>query len=229
MLKSDKSKQSFKKPKIMKKLFVLTVLSATFYFTSNAQNTRFGFTAGATFANYHSKVDGESETADSKTGLTVGVLVDVPVNKHFSFQPAVNFVQKGTKDEQGGDKVSIRVNCIEVPMNFLYNTAGNTGNFFIGAGPSLAFALSGKMKFDDGTNSISEDVKFGSGDEDLMKGFDLGANFLAGYAFSNGLFLSANYNMGLSNLNPDASDDATLKSSYFGIKLGYMLKGKGKK
>lgn len=212
----------------MKKLFVLTVAAATFYFTGNAQNTRFGFTAGATFANYNSKADGESDKADSKTGVTVGVLVDVPVSQHFSFQPALNFVQKGTKDGESGEKVSIGVNCIEVPMNFLYNTAGNTGNFFIGAGPSFAFAVSGKMKFDDGTNSVTEDIKFGSGDEDLMKGFDLGANFLAGYAFSNGFFLSANYNMGLSNLNPSGSDDGTLKSSYFGIKLGYLLNGKKK-
>lgn len=213
----------------MKKLFVLTVVCATFYFTGNARNTRFGFSAGATFANYNSKLNGESDKGDSKPGVTVGVLVDVPVSQHFSFQPAINFVQKGTKEEEGGEKVSLGVNCIEVPMNFLYNTAGNSGNFFIGAGPSLAFGLSGKIKFDDGTTSESEDIKFGSGDEDLMKGFDLGANFLAGYAFSNGLFVSANYNMGLSNLNPSGSDDGTLKSSYFGIKLGFLLNGKAKK
>ncbi len=217
----------------MKKLLFLTAVFTGIQLTSNAQNTRFGFTGGAVFANYNSKIDGESDKGKSKPGLTAGIMIDVPVSKNLSFQPAVNFVQKGAKHEEtfGGvtEKVTIGVNCIEVPLNLLYNASGNTGNFFIGAGPSVAFALSGKWKYDDGTNSLTEDIKFGTGDDDLMKGFDLGANFLTGYCFPNGLLLSVNYNMGLSNLNPDVSSDGTLKSSYFGIRLGYLLKGKGGK
>ncbi len=217
----------------MKKLLCLTLLFAGCYFTSLGQNTRFGFTAGVSFANYNSKVDGESDNGNSKVGLTAGVLVDIPLSKNLSFQPAVNFVQKGTKDEQtfGGvtEKVSLGTNHIEVPFNFLFNASGNTGNFFIGAGPSLAFGISGKLKYDDGTDSFTEDVKFGSSDDDFMKGFDLGANFLAGYCFPNGLLFSANYNAGLSNLFPGGSGgNGTLKSHYFGIKIGWMLNGKNK-
>jgi hypothetical protein len=217
----------------MKKLFSLSVIVVVSHFIVNAQTVRLGFTAGAAFANYKSKETGQTDNGNSKTGLAAGVLVDIPAGKHFSFQPAVNFVQKGTKEEQttGGvtEKVTINVNCIEVPLNFLYNARSNNGNFFIGAGPSLAFALSGKGKFDDGSNSLSVDLKFGSDPNDIMKGIDLGANFLTGYCFHNGLFLSVNYNMGLSNLNPAGSNDGTLKSHYFGIKLGYLLNGKGKK
>jgi Outer membrane protein beta-barrel domain len=217
----------------MKKLFLIALVAMASHFAGNAQNTRFGFTAGAVFTNYKTKVSGESDKADSKAGITAGILVDIPAGKHFSFQPAVNFVQKGTKNEQtsGGttEKYQITVSSIEVPLNLLYNASGNTGNFFIGAGPSLAFALSGKSKFDDGTLSDKEDLKFGNGDDDDLKGLDLGANFLTGYCFPNGLFLSFHYNIGLSNLFPGGSSDATLKSHYFGIKLGWLLKGNGKK
>ena len=216
----------------MKKLFFLTVIFVASHFIGYAQTTRFGFTAGAAFANYHSKVDGETDNGNSKTGITAGILVDIPAGKHFSFQPAVNFVQKGTKDEQtiGGitEKVKLNVNCIEVPLNFLYNAGGSTGNLFIGAGPSLAFALSGKGKYDDGTNSITQDLKFGNSDDDDMKGLELGANFLTGYSSKSGLLFSVNYNAGLSNLIPGSSD-GTVKSHYFGIKLGYLLNSKGKK
>lgn len=202
------------------------------HFTGQTQNTRLGFTAGSVFANYNSKVDGESDNGNSKTGITAGVLVDIPAGKHFSFQPAVNFIQKGSKDEQtsGGvtETVSVNINSIEVPLNFLYNAGSNSGSFFIGAGPSFAFALSGKFKYSDGSNSVSEDIKFGNGDDDDIKGMDLGANFLAGYNFKNGLLFSVNYNAGLANLSPGSSSDETLKSHYFGIKLGYFLKGKGK-
>jgi hypothetical protein len=218
----------------MKKTIITLTTGILFMYVAYAQNTRIGFTAGAAFANYKAKVDGESDQAKSKTGITAGILVDIPLSEHFSFQPAVNFVQKGTKDEEtfGGvtEKIQLTVNSIEVPLNFLYNAPGNTGNFFIGAGPSLAFAISGKWKFEDGTNSLTEDVEFGNDEnEDDMKGLDLGANFITGYRFPNGLLLSVNYNMGLSNLVPGGSDDGTLKSSYFGIKLGWLLNGKGKK
>lgn len=217
----------------MKKLLLLTITFAGCYFAGHAQNTRIGFTGGASFANYHSKVDGESDNGNSKTGLTAGIVVDLSLGDHFSIQPALNFVQKGTKDEQtlGGitEKVSLRTNHLEIPLNLLYNTNGDAGNFFIGAGPSLSFALSGKWKYEDNDNSLTEDVKFGSNqDEDDMKGFDFGANFLAGYCFPNGMFVSANYNLGLSNLFPGGSSDGTLKSNYFGVKLGYLLKGKTK-
>ena len=233
MPKSDMSRQNFKST-IMKKLLFLTVVFAGCYFAGRAQNSRLGFTGGASFANYKAKMDGESDNGNSKTGITAGLLVDVPLGDHFSFQPALNFVQKGTKDEQtlGGitEKVSLTTNHIEVPLNFLFNTNGDAGNFFIGAGPSFAFGVSGKWKYEDDQNSLSEDVKFGNSDEDDLKGMDLGANFIAGYSFPNGLFLSANYNLGLSNLvAADPGGDASLKSSYFGIRLGYLLKGKGKK
>jgi hypothetical protein len=217
----------------MKKLFFLPIVFIVSHFTSSAQTIRLGFTAGAAFANYTSKVDGETDNADSKTGATAGVLADVSTSKHFSFQPALNFVQKGTKNKEPFNNVTERttlgINCIEMPLNFLYKAGGNSGNFFIGAGPSLAFALSGKLKFKDNTNSASEDIKFGSVDDDVMKVLDLGANFTTGYCFRSGLMLSANYNKGLNNLFPHGSDDGKLKSSYFGIRLGYLLNKKAKK
>ncbi len=192
-----------------------------------AQNIQFGFTGGVSIANYKSKVDGNSESGKAKGGLMIGVLADIPVGKHFSFQPAVNFVQKGTKDEQTyagiTAKYSINVNCIEVPLNFLYNTRGKAGNFFVGAGPSFAVAFSGKGKFTDGTNSETTNLKFGNTDDDNMKSFDLGANFMTGFSMKNGIMFSVNYNAGLNNLFPHGTDDGTLKSSYFGIKLGYLL------
>ena len=217
----------------MKKLFFLAVIVIASHLTGHSQNIRFGFMAGIPFSNYISKEAGETNNGKSKAGVTAGVLVDIPAGKHFSFQPAINFVQKGTKDDQtvGGvtEKIKINVNCIEVPLNFLYNAPGNTGNFFIGAGPSFAFALSGKIKYDDGTNSGSQDLKFGNGENDDMKGLDLGVNFLTGYRSQNGLLFSVNYNAGLSNLVPGGSANGTAKSHYFGIRLGYLLNGRGKK
>jgi hypothetical protein len=220
----------------MKKLFIISLAIFATLFSSYAQSTRLGFTAGAGFSNYNSKIDGESNNGKSVTGITAGVFVDVPISKNFSFQPAVNYIQKGTKYEQTiqgfKETTELTVNCLEVPLNFLYNSGGNKGNFFIGAGPSFPFSLSGSLLFLDELTPIgfpAEDLKFGNGEDDDMKGFDFGANFITGYCFKNGLLLSANYNAGLTNLIPGGSDNGTVKSHYFGIKLGYVLKGKAKK
>jgi hypothetical protein len=83
----------------MKKLLLTPLLFVAFQFTSNAQNIHFGFTAGATLANYKFKMAGVSFSQKSKIGITAGMLADISISKNFSIQPAANFVQKGTKVE----------------------------------------------------------------------------------------------------------------------------------
>lgn len=211
----------------MKKIIILFLAVAFMSSSLPAQKTQFGVNAGITIANYTAKYDGESETADSKLGFTLGVVANISLGEHFSIQPGLNFVQKGTKDEEtiGGvtEKASLTTNHLELPINFLYNTNSSNGNFFIGAGPSFAFGVSGNWKYDDGTTTVDESVNFGDSDEDDMKGFDFGANILAGYTFGNGLTFSANYNVGISNLAPGGNSNNSLRSNYFGIKVGWMF------
>ena len=214
----------------MKKLLpvVLIIISVNAY----AQKVRVGFTTGISIANYKAKMGNESQSGNAKAGFTAGILLDLAIGKHLSFQPAINFVQKGTKDEQTisntTEKVKLTTNYIELPLNFLYNSRGRFGNFFIGAGPSFAVAISGKYKYSDGVNSTDENIKFGSGDDDMMKQVDIGANFLTGFALNNGLMFSVNFNAGLNTLAAQDSDDASLRSHYAGIKLGYLLNFKRK-
>jgi len=214
----------------MKKLLPVALIIISV--NAHAQKMRFGFTSGISVANYKAKLGDESKSGNAKAGFTAGLLLDLPVGKHFSFQPAVNFVQKGMKDEQTffntTEKVKLTTNYIELPLNFLYNSRGKIGNFFIGTGPSIAVAISGKYKYSDGTNSANENIKFGSGDDDMMKPVDLGINFLTGFSLNNGLMFAVNFNAGMNNLAAQNSDDASLRSHYVGIKLGYLLNNRRK-
>ncbi len=81
----------------MKKLLFLSIVCLALHFTGNAQGTRFGITAGAAFSNYDTKIGGESSNDKSLTGPTFGVLVDIPLSKNFSFQPAVITCKKEQK------------------------------------------------------------------------------------------------------------------------------------
>jgi Outer membrane protein beta-barrel domain len=209
----------------MKKYFLFAVALTSI--NTYAQKSQLGFTGGTTIANYKMKSDGNDESLNSKFGFTLGVIGNVPFGRNWSIQPGINWVQKGTKDEETiagvTEKVALITNHIEVPVNFIYTGKG----FFIGAGPSFAFGVSGKIKVDDGTTKADEKVKFGNSDNDDIKPFDFGANAVAGYQFSSGFFIAANYNFGLSNLIPGDAQNSSVKSRYAGIKLGYFLKGKG--
>src|SRR5215470_2635656 len=130
----------------MKKTIITLTAFIFFMYAANSQTARIGVTVGGTLANYQIKADGEDQSGNSKAGFTAGVIVNLPAGKNFMIQPGVNWVAKGTKDEQDGHTGSITVNSIEIPVNFVYTS---TGGFFIGAGPSASFAVSGKAKLDD--------------------------------------------------------------------------------
>jgi hypothetical protein len=203
----------------MKKTIIILMAFIFFMHAANSQKARIGFTAGSSLANYRIKEDGEDQSGDSKAGFTAGLIVNIPAGKNFTIQPGVNWVGKGSRMEEDFMKVSITVNSIEIPVNFLYTS---TGGFFVGAGPSASFAVSGKAKVDD----VSADMHFGNSTDDDMKGFEFGANVVTGYQSPGGFLVAANFNQGFSNLIPGDAGNSSLKSHYFGIRLGYVLKGK---
>ncbi len=217
----------------MKKLYIILIACIALHITSSAQGARIGIVAGAPISNFNSKSDFGSYNGKANTGFTAGFVVDFPLGSSFSMQPGLNYVQKGTRFEEPVDgqvlKANTTVNNLELPLNFLFNTHTSSGNFFIGAGPSVSYALSGKVKVSDGINSTSETLKFGTTPEDDMKSYEFGANFTTGFTFKQGLILAVNYNAGLSNLDPLPSDGSKTNSHYFGIRAGYMFGGNGKK
>jgi hypothetical protein len=113
----------------------------------------------------------------------------------------------------------------------VYNIPAGTGNVFLGLGPTIGFGISGTFKTTEtGDPDASADIKF-DGDKDPtddkvhLKAIDFGANFLAGYKLTNGLFFTAGYAMGFSSIHPE--DDVDFKNKGFSLKIGYMF-NKGK-
>ena len=185
---------------------------------------KIGLTGGVAFANVTAKLEGVSVSAKMKPGFTMGVFTDIPVSSNFSFQPALNFVQKGSKSGDETYKDKLNYNYLEVPLNFIYNNSG----FFIGAGPSTSFGISGKEEFidkQDPANSENTKVKFGSAEEEVKR-CEFGANVLTGYQTAGGFMFSVNYNLGLNNIaNGNAIEGGTIKNKYFALKIGYILNG----
>ena len=212
----------------MKKLiFLLTVVISV---SVHAQKSQFGITAGTAIANYKAKLGSISFSTKSNTGFTAGVFANIAAGNSLVFQPALNWVQKGSKVDESAngyvEKSSLITSHIEMAANTLFSSNG----FFAGGGPTLSFGIAGTSKAESGGVKTSEKVKFGNSDNDDMKSFDLGANVLAGYQFKKGFLIAANYNIGLSNLAPGSDPNkGKLKSSYFGIRLGYVINKAGSK
>jgi len=215
---------------------------------ANAQAT-FGIHASGILASgtekYKDANDSEENfTTDYKSRFSwkVGGVANIPVASAISFMPQLNILSKGGKideKESLGEDFSyevegkVKLTYVELPFNFVYNTS----SFFVGAGPSLSFGIGGNMEGKSITNIMGDvqtdshdmDVKF-DGKKDAedekvhLKSMELGANFIAGYKLPNGLFIQANYNLGLSNIDPE--EGYTSKNKYFGIGIGYFFGSK---
>jgi hypothetical protein len=186
--------------------------------------TKFGVKMGPNWANWTVKEDGQRDDEfKSRFGFHAGFVADIGISSNFSFQPQLLYVNKGSAIDHGDHTDNAVMNSIDIPLNFLYKAPSSGGTFFVGGGPNLGFNLSGTMKSDEHEN---EKIEIGS-DVGQLKGFDFGLNFLAGYELKNGLFFSANYTPGLTNLaNVPSGVDYTARSNYFGLSVGYFFGGK---
>ena len=206
------------------KNFILTLLVLiTLFPFAKAQKASFGVTAGTTFSQVRLSDNESKDNTNYLFGFSAGVTADLPLGKNFSFQPALQFLQKGGREKSdffGNDAtITIRLNYLDLPLNFLYRAPGTNGHFVVGLGPSVSVGLSGKDKISSSDGTEEEDIHFGSG-SDHLKAFELGGNILMGYEWKSGFSVQANYNHGLSNNSNDS--DTKWKSAYFDA-IGIVL------
>jgi hypothetical protein len=226
---------------------VLLVLALLGTLSTYAQ-VNFGVKAGFSGASVKFKQDGVSN-ADANEGNKMlptwhaGLLADIQLAENFYVQPALLYSNKGVKNSSdmtvAGVTVksenSLNLTYLELPVNLLYKQELGSGKIFGGFGPYVAYGLGGKSKSKVTTGTVEtsgdvkikfdgkKDVDIAEGDTDFhLKGLDAGANFILGYELKNGFLVSANYSLGLSNIDPN--DKSSMKNSYFGISLGFILK-----
>lgn len=205
-----------------------------------------GVQAGVIDANVMAKDAGETVPTKDLISWKAGLVFDFKLGKTFSFMPNLNVLVKGAKTESsttatfGGITTSrnrtgkTKFTYLEVPLNFVYNSKGTAGGLFVGLGPSLSVGLSGKSTVTTTvttngattTTTSEQNIKFddkkdANDNDEHAKSLELGGNFLVGYKFRSGLFISANYNQGFTDV--DLTDNASFKNYYFGLNLGFNL------
>lgn len=204
----------------MKKLLMIAVMVVSGGIVS--AQTKFGFKVGYNAANVSSNLEDVKEDGKTLSGIGFGAFAEFSVSKNFVIQPQVNYNRKGIAIAHAGHSDKLIFNVLDIPVNALYRS--NNG-FFIGGGPNLGFNLSGGLRSHDDP-SENEDFSFGK-NEDQIKRMDFGVNLLTGYEFKNGLFVSANYLRGLTNLSNTPGE--TWRNNVLNISLGYSFGGAKKK
>ena len=93
----------------MKKISFIIVAFIVLATTASAQ-VKFGGKAGINIAKLSGKSEGETQNLDSKVGLHIGGLVEIPVSESFSVMPELNFDQLGGKQSVSSFETKLLMN-----------------------------------------------------------------------------------------------------------------------
>ena len=182
----------------------------------SAQN-RIGPKLGLNLSTLTLKSGGISAETKSRVGFHFGMVAEVPVNENLAIQPGILFSQKGSNYEiDPSPKISL--NYLEIPVNIVYKFPLIAYKFLVFGGPYLAYGINGKANF----NGKSNDITWGTNEEDDFKPIDLGLNIGAGIEINN-LQITAQGGFGLLNLATVTDDGGESKVRAIGISAAYLF------
>ena len=140
---------------------IIFAIALVFSFNVQAQDISFGIKTGVQSANV--KVPGFvgdiSQIPDFKsiTTFNVGAVAEIGLHKNFAVQPELNFTQKGFQINEGFDvnlfdlPVPVGVtaiskfNYLEMPLLAKAKFGNELANFYVLAGPTFGYAMSGTL------------------------------------------------------------------------------------
>ncbi|WP_165358948.1 porin family protein [Spirosoma sordidisoli] len=218
------------------RLFFVLLLIQTVSFAQ----VRLGITGGGQLVNQAYTFDGQPMSGKGILGYHGGFMLDAIVTDNLSFRPQLLYSVKGAKlpdlgigqllGDLGGltglgsldASVKSTMTYIEMPLQLVYSLDAGPGWINLGAGPYVAYGLSGKTVSSLAGQNETTPIDFGSG-EDQAKRLDYGLRVSVGYELPSGLVLTGFYSPGLSNISNTA--DQKVKNTAFGLSLGFLFGG----
>ncbi|GHT50458.1 hypothetical protein AGMMS49982_05800 [Bacteroidia bacterium] len=193
----------------MKKIVFLSAIALVSVASVNAQELKFGVTAGLNIPSFSGDL---GQSMESTIGFQVGAVADVALTESFSIVPELLFSQRGGKPKGGGDATTL--GYLQLPINAMYKIAINDNSkVLVFAGPYIGY----------GITSSRDGVDFGSAPEHALNPLDFGLNIGAGYQFGS-IFAKAQYNIGLTNVANEVEGRKTDGgNSNIAITVGYFF------
>lgn len=222
----------------MKTKISITLLLLFLNISSSSAQKFLGIRAGINLSNYNTS--NNISTSINKTSevlLTFGIPFETYISPNFSIQPELTFIQKGygsnfTTTASGGVGIffdeKLTTNWFEIPVMIKYKffNIHKTG-FALMAGPSLAYAFSGKIKSTttsnrNGTISIYRVDEALDFKNDEHRRTDLAVNFGSELTMSS-IFLDVRFQLGLTNLNTNSTNNEKAMTRGLMLTAGYRF------
>jgi Outer membrane protein beta-barrel domain len=195
----------------MKKLFFAIALIAIITSSLKAQEkTSFGIRAGITSFKQNVSAGGLNITTDSRIGFYGGLFVNLGVSRKFAFEPGLLYSQLSSQITVAGSDITDNFSYLALPVLAKYMNEG----FSIVAGPQVSFLLSAKEKI----GSVTQDFK------NQVESTEISAVFGAGYTFASGIGFDGRYQVGLTDINKDRSNDSKDKLNGFTVGLHFRFR-----
>lgn len=210
---------------LMKLLTLLFLLS----FTLQAQTQSIGLKAGINIASWAGDEAFDDDAYGSTFGLQFGAVAEIPVSDKFAIQPELIYLQKGFFFEFEflgiTSETDTKLNYLEIPILAKIFLTDAPTQVYVTAGPSVGFALSGKVIDTVGGEEDETDIDF---EDSEISTFDFGLSLGAGAQFAAGpgkLFVDVRYLLGLANL--DNSEPESERIDVFnrgiGASIGFLF------
>jgi Outer membrane protein beta-barrel domain len=196
----------------MKKFTLLFIAVIGFQVVAEAQQLRYGFTAGLQSSKLAiSGNNGLSITSNGLFGIHLGGVAEYSINDNIAIRPQFGLSLKGGRFNTLGTNFKTNLTYIDIPIHAVYKYEVGPGKIMGGVGPYFSFFMGGK----------SADEKLKSGTD--IKGLDVGLSLMGGYELTaQNLSINLFYNPGLANIDPDNSS-VKLRNSTFGLSVAYFL------
>ena len=153
----------------------------------------------STNLNYGSSNSSLADYKKSVNGIQAGFSFQAGITPGFSLVSDLYFLKKGgklkTNNPLSANESTLRFNTLELPVLARFHF----GKFYMNAGPSIAYTMSGTRK----TDGLATDLSFNNS-PDGFKRFDAGIQMGGGYMFQikqKRLALDIRYNYGLTNIS----------------------------
>ena len=213
---------------LLPKLILLSLILSNSFIT-RAQ-TRFCFFAGPQTTTVHYVVRGSEQSTDFKFGFQAGAGAKIEFDNRLYFTPAIYYSLKGYKVvlKQAAYPPGLlalnnntSVHTLETAFLLQYDFSSSPSHYFLKAGPSLDFQLSGREKFELGDGSkINRNMKY---DFAAYGRYAASAILQVGYETSSRYIFYIHYAHGLSNLN-NADAGPSIYYRVIGVTVGKYLK-----
>jgi hypothetical protein len=167
-----------------------------------AQHVEYGIKGGVNFANI--KDEAADSKADAKTGVNLGGLAHIHLNRSWAIQPEIVYSTQGAEYNSS----TLRLNYINVPVLAQYMFGDG---FRLETGPQLGILTTSSYK----SGHTETDV-------DNFSNADLSWAFGASYLTHSGVGIDARYNLGLTDVTKSSTTD--LRNRVWQLGLFYQFR-----